>query len=269
MSGGCAGFKCAAETDFAALVNVIDFCEGLYFEEEDDAPWQPLGATDSNSWVATVLQPARQARNGFAHNSRLAFDDEAEVVAGISALKRLLEVLPVASSPVAEQRATSLAALNAMLELDCSSATGAGMAGRASAIPTELQSLVAPVLAYMRGVCEADTAALSTVVDEGVVAQICAPVPRQPTAAATTTSTAMATLPAMGGAGQGAGAVGNQVAALVVPAQPSTLGAWDWDRLLDDAGGDNDGVIVARHQCLYTVQRALARVASLEAWLEG
>ena len=95
MSGGCAGFKCAAETDFAALVNVVDFCVGLYDAAKDtQGEWQPVGGNASN-FVATILQPARTARNMFAHNSGLAFESEAVVVQHIDALLALLALLPV------------------------------------------------------------------------------------------------------------------------------------------------------------------------------
>ena len=175
MNGGSSSVTCAADTDFAALVNVIDFCTKLYNEASDGpAAWQPLGPKDAAKFVEKVLLPAREARNKFAHNSALSFASEEVVSSCISALRHLLQLLPLptSSSTASSDREAALKVLQRMSQLQ----TGDSLA----TIGDELEGLVTPVLAVMRRACEHDSEALRVVMDEKVFEEVCAPVPRQP-----------------------------------------------------------------------------------------
>ena len=137
-SSGSNEATCFEELDFAALVNIVDFCTHLATpgsssssSEEEQQQWQPEGPMDSNCVLANLLQPARTARNEFAHNSALAFYSEAKVGQHIEALATLLEVLPVVGDDGGARRKQALHALHSMMELGVSDA-GTGRSGHRS-----------------------------------------------------------------------------------------------------------------------------------------
>ena len=272
MNGGCSSVTCAADTDFAALVNVIDFCTKLYNEASDGpAVWQPLGPKDEAKLVERVLLPAREARNKFAHNSALSFASEEVVSSCISALGHLLQLLPLptSSSTASSDREAALKVLQRMSQLQ----TGDSLA----TIGDELEGLVTPVLAVMRRACEHDSEALRVVMDEKVFEEVCAPVPRQPAPALVEVDSMAAT----GGAGSGAGAGGDsgdkehhQTAMAAEDAAEVTVDLSQFQLVNSTSGvlgydlealtqptttlATRRSLAVAQRKCLYVVRRALA-----------
>lgn len=205
MAGGCAGATCAAKTDFAALVNVIDFCVGLYNKASDTQEWQPLGTDDAvRGFVTNILAPVRQARNSFAHNSRLAFDKEQDVQRHIAALLMLLAVLPVPTADAGcVQRKQAVAKLEDMQGL-------APAVKHGGAVYTDVRddldlksskllgSELASVMHFLLEAGSHDTAELRELLPQEVVEEGCAEVSRR------------VAVRRSGGAGRGAGAGGEE-----------------------------------------------------------
>ena len=181
MSGGCSGVTSAAETDFAALVNVIDFCVGLYDAASDTlGEWQPV-AGNAADFVATILQPARTARNLFAHNSGLAFDSEAAVVQHINALLALLALLPVPTSDAGgTKRSEAVAKLTEMRELAPSDGDKHDdlRDDLVSLEGSELEGWMASVMRFMVAEGSQEAEGLSGLLPADVVGQIMAEVSR-------------------------------------------------------------------------------------------
>ena len=290
MASGCAGVTCADEADFAALINVVDFCGGLYNQESDDQQWQPDGPEDHEGLLESVLQPARSARNAFAHNARLAFDSEEEVKEHIGALQRLLDVLPLA--PGGRVRGGTLQALKLMAELSDGAGGGAGDEaefGQVHHIGSELEPHVQPVLAYMRGVCHYETAACSDVLEDKDIKEATAPVPRKLMSSLLVDDVdAAAPAATGGGGGGGGGGAGGGAGAVAVRLCSRDLGrfrsrtesgrssGWDSNALHTSLSSfDGNGEIMTQEQrdALHETQLRLAAVqgalARVNAWAKA
>lgn len=261
MGDGCGKLKDWAHADFSALMGVIDFCVGL--DDADKRKWQPTA--DNDAVVGKVLQPARDARNRFAHNSRLAFDGEEDVSECIKALLALLELLPDAKGrtpPTRSSRNQARARLRGLLKRPDEETL------------KELNKMVSPVLGFMEGACQHDAAVV-----DGMMAQLSGQ-----------GAVRESESPATGGAGRAAGAGGEHDVALYQPAGSSSIdvavqirggGAADTGRpgpvvgydiaaLTDQMAKlttDDDRQAVARlcAACKHKVQTALARTKTLQA----
>lgn len=135
MSSGQARVTCVLDTDFAALVSIIDFLTGLR-HDSDKHVWQPK-RSDSSKFVANVLLPVRAARNAFAHSSQLDLPEEGIVRAHILAVRRLVMLLPSADTHVGTQH-RALSIVESMLH--CGSR--AIPADRAAAARSELAHML-------------------------------------------------------------------------------------------------------------------------------
>ena len=222
MSGGCGGVTCAARTDFAALVNVVDYCVGLYDAAKDTrGEWQPVGG-NADDFVTNILQPARTARNTFAHNSRLAFDSEEVVHDRIDALLALLARLPV---PVSDTGGAKRTAAKITLKHMRGLAATAGSDGvvhddmRDEEVALDGSGVAAELDGVMRFMIEAgsrDAEELSGLLPEYVVEEGSAEVPRR-----------VAVRRGSGGAGRGDGVAALQEQLAVVTLAVARAKAWE------------------------------------------
>lgn len=189
--------------------------------------------------------------------------------------------------------------------LPSSSSTPASPQSTDSTLPplALADNMVAPVVALMRSASEHDSEVLRSTMEASVYKEVCAPVPRQPALALMEPPRTAAAPPASGGAGRGAGAGGeeddNQAASSspaldsldaplirqpVLPPHANNFSlSFDLDTLSSTLSellthSSHDGAppaaaaqrqLIARNQrdCLFVIQRALARIESLEAWL--
>ena len=174
----------AEATDFAGLATVLDFCQGLS-RRDDLHPWQPVGS-NANNFVTNVLQPARAARNGFAHGSYMGVEPN-DMKTHTSALQQLVNLLPLpdASDEAKARRDAALGVLN--LAMESCNAEGADRFSKLKALANKHASHVPNILAYLRGVYQLD-------LDVGAGH------------AATHATVVSHRAPATGGAGSGAGA---------------------------------------------------------------
>lgn len=259
--GGSQAVESFAGLDFAALVNIVDFCVGLC--AQDSPQWQPQGPKDDHKLLDRVLQPARVARNKFAHNSQLVFDSEAAAAEAITALLVLVNMLPVVEG---SRREDVVRCLKCMRDLGASDSTSSaepvslqGMRSQLSSMDAESAKEFVSVLDYLRDACLRDVSQLQATMDADAFRQGSASVPRR----AGTTHTALAHSPDTGGSGSsggtgtgtGTGSGGGGEGAQGFGEGPSPWQAHD--------GVDEPHAL----QRLLNVQRALARAESVQAWL--
>lgn len=172
MAAGSVHATCAAETDFAGLVCLIDFCRGLQ-RDGDAKVWQP---EQGNNVLSNVLQPARTARNRFAHNSGMSFQRETDVSECVKALIKLVEHLPLAAA----RQTAVLGELRQLLQVGMLPSTSdpAELRHAFDTLHAALRTKLGPVVTLAQRMAERDAAELQATMDEGMFSEVTARVPR-------------------------------------------------------------------------------------------